>query len=67
MLNLTLKNNMKNMYKKKKGEPKLLTVGCVAVCEITTELQFPLYLLQNLCFFLYDYALFLQDLPKPAF
>ena len=53
---------MKNMYKKKKGEPKVLTVGCVAVCEITTELQFPLYLLQNLCFFLYDYALFLQDL-----
>lgn len=45
----------------------MLTVGCVAICEITTELQFPLYLLQNLCFFLYGYALFLQDLPKPAF
>lgn len=40
---------------------------CVADCEITTELQLPLYLLHNLCFFLYDYALFLQDLPKPAF
>ena len=55
------------MCMKKKGKPKVLTVCCVAVCEITTELQFPLYLLKNLCFFLYDYELFLQDLPKPAF